>query len=127
MKTITLTGIIKTEYNEHFETIKLIQEDGYKIDLVGRFKEAAESYKGLEIQVSYHLSEKVSTKSEMIQSFIKKLHGIVDAGFESSPYEYSEWTTGTDYDTNLMIGGHDLFSELRHQQGKFIIIDLTIK
>lgn len=125
MKTIELSGIIKFEHNDNWETIKLVQSDGYKIDLVGRFKEAIESFSNCQFNVGYYLSDSVCTKNDIVEGFLKKLFGSAEASFETDSYHYSSMTYGTDYDTNLKIGGHDLFQELRYEQGKFIILELN--
>ena len=127
MITVELKGIIKKGWTDSLQTIKLVQEDGYKIDLVGRFKEATESFPNMEIQVGYYLSDNVCTKEEILEGFLKKLFGSVDASYEANGYAYSSWTTGTDYDTNLTIGGHDLFRELNNEEGRFILIELNFK
>lgn len=127
MKTITLSGILKYEYDDNWMRIKLVQDDGYKIDLVGRFNEAAESYKNSSVQVSYYLSDKPCTKNEMIEGWLKSISGSIDAGYTTDSYRYSSWTHGTDYDTNLKIGGHNLYKELRDSEGRFIIIELNFK
>lgn len=126
MKTIELSGILKFEYDS-WDKIKLIQEDGYKIDLVGRFQEAYENFHNKKVQVNYWLSNKPCTKQEMTEGFLRKLYGIIDAEYERNDYNYSSWTSGTDYDTKLWIGGHNLYSELRNEQGRFIIIELNFQ
>lgn len=125
MITVELKGKIEKVWTDNWRTIKLVQEDGYKIDLVGRFKEATESFPNMEIQVGYYLSDNVCTKEEILEGFLKKLFGSVDASYEANGYAYSSWTTGTDYDTNLTIGGHDLFRELNNEEGKFILIEIN--
>ncbi len=127
MITVELKGKIEKGWTNGWQTIKLVQEDGYKIDLVGRFKEATESFPNMEIQVGYYLSDNVCTKEEMLEGFLKKLFGSVDASYEANGYAYSSWTTGTDYDTNLTIGGHDLFRELNSEEGRFVLIELNFK
>lgn len=127
MKTVVLKGKIEKAWTDSWETIKLVQEDGYKIDLVGRFREATESFPKMEIQVGYYLSDKVCTKDEILEGFLKKLFGNVDASYEANGFAYSSWTSGTDYDTNLTIGGHDLFRELANEEGRFILIELNFK
>lgn len=124
MKTIELSGIVKFEYDE-WDKLKLIQEDGYKIDLVSRFREAYESFPNQKVQVNYWLSDEPCTKSEMTEGFLKKLYGVIDADYEKNDYAYSSWTSGTDYDTKLIIGGHNLYSELRNEVDRFIIIELS--
>lgn len=127
MITVELKGRIEKGSTDSWETIKLVQEDGYKIDLVGRFKEAIESFPNLEIQVGYYLSDNVCAKEEILEGFLKKLFGSVDASYEANRYSYSSWTNGTNYDTNLTIGGHDLFRELNNEEGRFILIELNFK
>jgi len=82
MKTITLSGILKYEYEDNWMKIKMVQDDGYKIDLVGRFNESAESYKNSSVQVSYYLSDKPCTKNEMVEGWLKSisLSGLAKAG-----------------------------------------------
>jgi len=125
MKTIEISGIIENNYTDNWRTIKLIQEDLYKIDLVSRFKEATESFLNMQVQVSYYLSDSPKTKEEMLEGFLRSIYGSVDVGFEANDYRYSSWTSGTDYDTNLKIGGHDLFSELLNEEGRFLLIILN--
>jgi len=124
MKTIELSGIVKFEYDS-WDKLKLVQEDGYKIDLVSRFREAYESFPNQKVQVNYWLSDKPCTKSEMTEGFLKKLYGAIDADYKKNDYAYSSWTSGTDYDTTLTIGGHNLYSELRNEIDRFIIIELS--
>lgn len=126
MKTITLSGIIKYEYDT-WDKIKLIQEDGYKIDLVSRFQEAIESFGKSEVQVNYWISDKPCTKNEMLEGWLRQLYGAAEAEYQANGYAYSSWTSGTDYDTELSVGGHNLHRELREHGDKFIIIELNFK
>lgn len=125
--TVEIEGRIELGWIDSWETIKLVQEDGYKIDLVGRFKEAIESFPKCDIQVDYYLADNVSTKEEILEGFLKKLYGNVEASYEAIEYAYSSWTAGTDHDTNLTIGGHDLFRELANEDGRFILLELNFK
>lgn len=127
MKTVTLSGFIKMDWSDSWQTIKLVQEDGYKIDLINRFKEAIESYNNSQVQVNYYLSDKSCTKNEMVEGWLKKLVGAIDASYEANGYAYSSWTSGTDYDTNFSVGGHNLLSELSKEDGRFMIIELNFK
>ena len=127
MKTVTLSGFIKMDYSSSWQTIKLVQEDSYKIDLINRFKEAIESYNNYQVQVNYYLSDKACTKNEMVEGWLKKLVGAIDASYEANGYAYSSWTSGTDYDTNFSVGGHNLLSELSAEDGRFMIIELNFK
>ena len=127
MKKVTISGVIKSVWPDSFKSIKLVQKDGYMIDLVGRAKEASESYIGYSVQVSYYLSDEVCTKNEMVEGWLKTISGAIEADYKTSSYRYSSWTHGTDYDTILNIGRHDLFSELNGQEGMFVIIEFNFK
>lgn len=63
----------------------------------------------------------------MLEGFLRKLYGDISADYESNGYCYSSWSSGTDYDTTLQIGGHDLITELSSEQDSFIIIELNIE
>ena len=126
MKSIQLQGIIKFEYNT-WNKLKLIQPDGYKIDVVDRFKEAKESFPKSKFQVNYWLSNNPCTKDEILEGFLRKLYGDISADYESNGYCYSSYSSGTYYDTTLQIGGHDLITELSSEQDRFIIIELNIE
>lgn len=126
MKTIELSGTISFEYDT-WDKLKLVQEDGYKIDLITRFVEAYESFPSQKVQVNYWIHDRPCTKQEITEGFLKKLYGAIDANYESNDYCYSSWTSGTDYDTSLSIGGHDLYRELKDKVGKFMIIELNFK
>src|SRR5690349_6208376 len=126
VKTIELSGIIKKEWDD-WDKIKLVQSDGYKIDLVSRFREAIESYPNKKVQVNYWLSDKPCTKNEMTENFLKKLYGSAEAEYEKNYYRYSSWTSGTDYDTVLSVGGHNLYYELANEDGRFIILELNFQ
>lgn len=120
-----MSGII--EFSKHkFEKIKLVQPDGFKIDLVNRFNECLESYRNVSYQISFWLSDTPCTKDEMLEEYIRKMFGDISAKYESNDYSYSEYTHCTDYDTILKIGNHDLLNELIDKQGKFIIFEINI-
>lgn len=125
MKTIQLQGIIKFEYNT-WNKLKLIQPDGYKIDVVDRFKEAKESFPKSKFQVNYWLFNNPCTKDEILEGFLRKLYGDISADYESNNYCYSSYSSGTYFDTTLQIGGHNLISELSSEQDRFIFIELNI-
>lgn len=126
METITLSGIIHLEWDS-WNKIKLIQPTGFKIDLVNRFKEINESFpKGLSYQINYWLSDNPCTKDEMIGGWLKKIYGDISADYEKNDYRYSSWTSGTDFDTILKIGGHDLLYELSREEGRFLIIEINV-
>lgn len=127
MITVTIQGTIEKGYTDNWYTIKIIQDDGYKIDLVNRIREATENFPGKDVQLNYYISDKLCSKGEMLEGWLKKLHGNIDAAYEANGYHYSSWTWGTDYDTVLKIGGHNLLNELYSYEGKYIILELNFK
>ena len=126
MTKFSLSGIIKYEHPElKFEKIKLIQDDGYKIDLIGRFQELKESHPPLKIQVNYFISEKPCSLEEAKKRWLAKISGALKAEYNSEEYHYSKWSYGIDYESNLKIGGHSLFDELRQYENKFLILKMS--
>ncbi len=126
MKTIELSGIIKFEYCDDFSKVKLLQDDGYKIDLVNRFNEVKESFPDSKFQINYWLSNEPCSKDEIVEGMLQKLYGFIEAGYEKEDYCYSSWTSGTDYNTTLKIGGHNLDWELMDEKDRFMILEINI-
>ena len=127
MKTVELSGVIKFDKGDFsdFDKIKLVQKDGYKIDLVSRVAEMIDSF-GSTGQVNYWISDKPKTKEQMIKGFLQQLYGSVEAKYEKNYHYYSTLTGGdTYYDTELTIGGHNLHNELLEKEGMYIVIDFS--
>ena len=118
-------GFITYDYDGNFPTIKLIDEE-IEIDLVKKFRAIFDLYEK-EVSVKYILSDNKKSENEILESLIYELSGSVEAVFEENSYNYSSWTYGTDYDTFLKIGGHDLFNELRFDSRKWLFIKITMK
>lgn len=127
MITIQIEGKIELGYSGNWFTVKLVQPDGYKIDLNARFKEAADSYPDMSVQVSYYLSTEPVTKNQMTEAVLKKISGAIESELEANSYSYSSWTSGTDYDVTLKVGNHNLYNELCSQVGKYLIIEIKFK
>ena len=128
MKTVELSGTLKFQSGEWSDNdrIKLIQEDGLQVDLVARIKEATDSF-GKTGQVNYWICEKPCTKDEAIEAFLGHLYGGIEAGYDKVYTYYSTLTGGsTDYETELRIGGHNLYRELKGQTGKFLIMEINL-
>jgi hypothetical protein len=118
-------GIVAMGYVfDHWNTIKLEQPDGYKIDLLLRFREWADSY-GNKVTVKYWLTDKPVTKEQAQEGFLRTLLGAITADMNANEYSYSEYTSGVDYDTELKVGGHDLMRELLGRQGKHLWLHLS--
>lgn len=119
---IILKGKIELTYSDFYESIKLVQDNGYKIDLVSRFREYVDSYRCTYIEVFYYISYREYTYRKLIDSFSKKIHGYVDASYEK--ISFSNHTYEDEYETTLKIGEHDFFKELSNNEGKFIFIQI---
>lgn len=122
---VWLSGIVtKGHVFDNWHTIKLEHPDGYKIDLLLRLREWADSY-GNKVAVKYWLTDKPMTKEQAQEGFLRTLLGAITADMEANRYSYSELTSGVDYDTELKVGGHDLLRELQGQQGKHMWLHLS--
>lgn len=127
MKKITLSGMVMFKYDSEFERIKLIQKDGYEIDLILRFQEAVMNYPDHIVRVNYGVADKPCTESKLKEEFLRRVFGDPNVGYEKSDYRYSSWTSGTNYDTNFKVGGHDIMKELRSYQGKFLLLNIEFE
>jgi len=126
METKEFKGVIEYDYN--YGTRIYLHDAKDKIDLVSEF----EDFDCKEIQVNYWITEKECSKEEMLEGWLKKVFGAVEAEYDN--YYTGSWTYGSqsswgeyEYRGILKIGGHDLFDELSEMQGKFIIIEVNIK
>lgn len=125
--TMTLSGLLSTSapggwYGE-YQRIYIVQPNGLHVCLVSRFQEFIASF-GTNVNVSYFLSDTPMKPGEEVEAFWSKFYGKADPRFEASDYSYSEYTTGTDYDTYLNVGNHDLFGILKEEVGKYIAITI---
>ena len=125
IKEFTFTGFIKIDWSEDFKTIKLI--DGNKsIDLVKKFRAIFDLFES-EVSVSYFISDEKKTEAEIQEGWLKQIFGGITAEYETSSYNYSSYTYGTDYDTYLKIGGHDLFDEFSELNDKWCVLKVNVK
>lgn len=120
-KELLLSGVIRVDYHDGFSHVYLDQPDGTSLDLVYRIDEVRAICAG-KIQLSYFITEHPATMDEATEGFVRKLVGGAndESIYKQSDYSYSEYTTGTDYDTELNIGGHDLFKALIGTNGKYM-------
>lgn len=124
MKKIILRGIIADgQMMDSFYGIDLIQEDGYKVDLITRIKEFISNY-GKTVAIRYWIAKEKEDDEKVKEGVIKKYLGYVEAEYEASHYEYSEYTSGTNYDTIFNIEGHNLYNELLGLRGKYLILEI---
>jgi hypothetical protein len=124
-KDFVFAGFIKDDWSDKFRTITLI--DGkITIDLVKKFRAIFDLF-DCEVSVSYFISDTKKTEKEIKEGWLKKLYGAITAEQEVDSYRYSSYTYGTDYDTYLRIGGHDLFDELMPYQNKWCVLKISVK
>lgn len=121
---LILSGIIKADYDTWTKII-LVQPDEYKIDLMGRLSELALNAKSGLFQINYHICDKPLTEIELKEAHILSIHGGLTADYEANGYNYSSWTHGTDYDTVIKVGKHDLYNELINHVGKWVYFEIN--
>lgn len=124
MKKLIVSETIKIEWDD-WNRIILIQEDGYKIDLVAKMKEVLLNAETDEVQINYHLSDDPMPLQQAKEELIKRISGSLEADYEASGYAYSSWTIGTNYDTILKVNGHSLYNELRGEENRFVIFEIN--
>ncbi len=124
-KTQEFTGIVSVGWlnSDNFERIFLEQEDGYKVDLLGRLTEATHNY-GSTVTVRYWLAGNRQSKDDLITGFLSQLDGALSIEFDAEEYAYSEYTYGVSYSTALDIGKHNLFAELKNATGKYLHLEI---
>lgn len=125
MKDFVFTGFITTDWSDDFKTIKLIDGDN-SVDLVKTFRAIFDLCES-EVTVSYFISDTKKTENEILENWLKKLFGAITAEYETESYHYSSLTHGTDYNTYLKIGGHDLFDEFDSYEDKWCVLKVSVK
>lgn len=121
----TFTGFINIDWSDDFKTIKLTDE-GKSVDLVKKFRAIFDLFES-EVSVSYFISDSKKTEEEIKEGWLKQLFGDITAEYEMNSYNYSSYTYGTDYDTYLKIGGHDLFDEFDSFIDKYCVLKINVK
>ncbi len=124
-KNFVFAGFIKYDWSDDFETIKLIDGDN-SVDLVKKFRAIFDLFE-TEVTVSYFISDTKKTEIEIKERFLKKIVGGITAEYETDSFHYSSWTNGTNYNTFLKIGGHDLFDEFSEYWNKWCVLKITVK
>jgi len=123
---LQISGVIFFD-DDNRACLYLINGDD-KINLTEWFESAVEQ-NGNKVQLSYWISDNPCKKEDMLESWLKKIHGAIETDCDEV-YQGS-WTYGggswASYDKNysFKIGGHDLFQELSEQDGRFIILELN--
>ena len=124
-KDFVFAGFIKTDWSDDFRTIKLV-DGNISVDLVKKFRGIFDLFDE-EVNVSYFISDTKKTEIEIKEAWLKNLVGAIRAENETESYHYSSWTNGTDYNTYLSIGGHDLFTEFDDYEDKWCVLKISVK
>jgi len=124
IKEFTFRGYISIDWNDDFKTIKLT--DDKSIDLVKKFRAIFDLFE-CEVSVSYFISDTKKSEEEIKEGWLQNLFGGITAEYKTSSYYYSSHTYGTDYDTYLNIGGHDLFDEFGSFIDKYCVLKINLK
>lgn len=124
IKEFTFSGFINIDWSEDFRTIKLIDGDK-SIDLVKKFRAIFDLFE-CAVSASYFISDEKRTEIEIKENWIRQLSGDITADYETNSYYYSSYTNGTDYDTYLKVGGHDLFTEFSDFQNKWCVLKVNV-
>ena len=123
--TKTIRGFIKRGYNNGFNPIDIIQEDGYKINLINYFDELIYNY-GNKVTIRYWTAANRQTDDNIKKGVIYTVAGRIDAKFDKEDYQYSEYTSGTDYNSILNIGNHNLYRELLEKEDKYLLLEINV-
>lgn len=102
---------------DHDSTIYL---DGSEESLIEILQE---QINGKKVSVRYFVAGKPETKAVLIEGLIQKLYGDADAEYDES---FSEYTGYLYTDQQLNIGGHNLFDEMKQNDGKFLYLEIDI-
>lgn len=119
---LVLSGKLSYEYcGDSFHKYKLEQEDGFKVDLIGRIVEGVENF-----QHNSKLDSKVrmyeTSEPESFLDFEGKLH----VSYDVIPYQLDEYTSGTYYETEFKVGKIDVTQKLNNFIGKNLVIEIEI-
>lgn len=124
----TIKGTIEFYCGGNYPKILLIHDkSGWKQDLISRLIELGYNSQGGALQVNYHIVDKPMSEIELKELIIKKLVGSISADYSSYETGYSSITCWTEYSTDLRVGGHDLFNELKNSAGKWVYFEVIYK
>jgi hypothetical protein len=125
IKEFVFSGFIDIKYVNDYRTI-LLKDGDKNIDLVKKFRAIFDLYES-EVSVSYYISGTEQSFIEIQEGWLNQLCGAIHADYEESSYSYSSYTYGTDYDTHLSIGGHNLINELEDYDKKYCVLKINVK
>ena len=116
MKQVHIKGFINDEGRLDFDSDSClaVRNGDDNIILAELFEN---EFCGINVSISYYISDKETTREELEEAYIKKLSGIVEA----SIYPYCSEITGYLWTVEeIDINGHNLFEELETYKGKYL-------
>jgi hypothetical protein len=118
MKQLTYTGFIKEDSYEDNDYALFIGESKAPIAEI-----LEEEINEKQVSVRYWISNVERTKEELQEAHLRTLYGVIHSMYHCAYSDYTGylWTT-----EGLMIGGHDLMSELKSSRGKFIWLEIDV-
>jgi len=129
MTKIDYQGIVEIGqmfWGSFYDAVFLVQPDGYKQDLGSRMNEAVLNY-GDNVAVRLFSASRHVSKEEIIEDVLLTVHGYTEIVHERLEGMLSEITPFEDYESKLVVGGHDLLEILRNHRGKFIILECEFR
>jgi len=118
MEQLIYKGVIREGSKGENEAALFIGETEEPIAL-----EFEEEIQGKQVSARYWISDSEKTKEELTENTILTMVGAVDADYGD---RYSDYTGYLWTDEELIIGGHDLLSELRSNIGRFIYLEIDV-
>ena len=107
-----------------YKDIAIVDETGYKRLLTGHLREFTLNY-GRYINVRYYYStEPFTDLSKAQEIMMTRYYGGFSADFSATQQGYSDVTNWMEYTTELNVGGHDLFQELKTFEDFYVLIEI---
>lgn len=109
-----------------WDTIALIQSNGYELDLLLRLEELNNQieddnpFKADTFSIRYWISRTPKTAEELLEHNVLAAEGYLDIDFEAHEIVYSEYTRDMEYKTDFKVGGHNLLKELKNNIGSYL-------
>lgn len=118
MKSLVYKGIIQVR--DYGDATDILFLDTIDDPLTEALQEHIDKKK---VTVRYFIADKHETRAQLIEGLIQNLYGDATADYHS---HYSEYTGYLYTDEDLIIGGHDILSEIKHSKGRFLYLEIDI-
>jgi hypothetical protein len=122
---IRMSGRLSLEYFGGYHKLKVIDDGGFKVDVIGRILEFYENYPNCKFRVEYYVSDESVGVEEKECVKSKTVVGYMEVGYEKNEYEVDECRTDVDYECILKVGKCDIYRDLIICNGKYVSIEVT--